>query len=85
MIMMAEDLATLQAQLVALNTARARGVSVISYTANGATRSTTYKSDSEMQAAQDDLLRRIAALQNSNASRTIKISASKGLHNHEER
>lgn len=75
---MAEDLATLLAQLEALNAARASGLSVVSYMANGVSRSSTYKSDIEMQGAQLDLQRRIAALQGAGA-RTIRLATSKGL------
>lgn len=76
---MSETVAELQAQLVALNKARAGGISVVSYLANGVSRSVTYKSDAEMQAAQNDLQRRIAALQGG-GGRVIKITTSKGLN-----
>jgi hypothetical protein len=80
---MAEDLVTLQAQLVALNKARASGISVVTYLANGVSRSVTYKHDAEMREAQNDLQRRIAALSGGN-NRTIKISSSKGLDHGDE-
>jgi hypothetical protein len=73
-----ESLADLQAQLIGLNQARAKGVRSISYTGNGITRTVEYKSDSEMREAQNDLQRRIAAL-SGNTNRTIRISTSKGL------
>jgi hypothetical protein len=79
---MVETLEDLQAALVALNKARASGLSVVSYLANGVSRSVTYKHDAEMREAQNDLMRRIAALQG-NGNRTIKISASKGLDHYE--
>jgi hypothetical protein len=75
---MADTVESLQAQLDKLNAARAQGVSVVSYVANGTSRSVTYKSDIEMNAAAQDLLRRIAALQ-SGGGRAVKISSSKGL------
>jgi uncharacterized membrane-anchored protein len=78
----AESLEELQAALAALNKARASGISVVSYLANGVSRSVTYKHDAEMREAQNDLMRRIAAFQG-NTSRTIKISASKGLDHYE--
>jgi hypothetical protein len=80
---MAESLAELQEQLVELNKARARGVRQITYLANGTTRIVEYKSDSEMREAQNDLIRRIAALQNSGASRTLKFASSKGFDSNE--
>lgn len=73
-----ETLAELQDQLIALNRARAKGVRSISYLGNGITRTVEYKSDSEMQGAQNDLMRRITALQGA-TNRTIKVAASKGL------
>ena len=73
-----EILAELQDQLIALNRARAKGVRSISYLGNGITRTVEYKSDSEMQGAQNDLMRRITALQGA-TNRTIKVAASKGL------
>jgi hypothetical protein len=80
---MPDTLATLQPQLDALNAARAKGTKTISYTANGVQRSVELKSDIEMNAAVQDLQRRIAAL-TSGSQRTIKISSSKGLdHEHE--
>jgi hypothetical protein len=81
---MAELLADLQAQLVALNAARAKGVSVVSYVANGVQRSVTMKSDVEMQGAQNDLQRRIAAL-SGNTNRTVLIRTSKGLVDRDDR
>jgi hypothetical protein len=80
---MPDTLTTLQAQLDALNAARAKGVKSVSYTANGTQRVAEFKSDIEMNAAVQDLQRRIAAL-TSGSQRTIKISSSKGLdHEHE--
>jgi multidrug efflux pump subunit AcrB len=73
-----ESVEALQAQLIALNKARASGHSSFSYMANGTTRTVTYKSDVEMQGAQNDLRRRIAELQGS-MPRTIKVSSSKGF------
>lgn len=75
---MAETLEELTAQLEALNKMRASGVSVISYVANGVQRSVTRKSDIEMQGAQRDLERRIAALSGT-PSRIIRINSSKGF------
>ena len=75
--------AELQSQLEKLNSARANGTSSVSYTANGATRIVTYKSDTEMREAANDLMRRIALLQGL-FPRTIKVSSSKGFeHDHE--
>lgn len=81
---MPETLFELQAQLVALNAARAGGVSIVSYSANGVSRSASYKSDIEMREAQNDLQRRIAAL-SGNSNRTIKISSGKGFDSDLER
>jgi hypothetical protein len=81
---MAEDLADLQAQLIGLNKARAKGIRSISYSSNGVNRVVEFRSDTEMREAQNDLMRRIAALQG-NTNRTIKISSSKGLDHHDER
>jgi hypothetical protein len=75
---MAETLDDLTAQLEALNKMRASGVSVISYVANGTQRSITRKSDIEMQGAQRDLERRIAALSGT-PSRIVRINSSKGF------
>ena len=81
---MVDTVESLQAQLDKLNAARAQGVSVVSFTSGtGSTRSVTYKSDIEMNAAAQDLQRRIAALQG-DGRRTIKISTSKGLDDGEE-
>lgn len=78
---MADDLATLQAQLDGLNKARAKGIRSIEYASpNGVSRRVEYRSDSEMNGAQLDLQRRIAAL-TGGTSRTVKISSSKGLSN----
>ncbi len=81
---MTETVAALQAQLETLNAARARGVRSISYMANGAQRTAEYRSDTEMREAQNDLMRRIAALQGL-APRTIKVASSKGLDCEHER
>jgi hypothetical protein len=81
---MVELLADLQDQLVKLNRARASGTRSISYVANGTSRTVEFRSDIEMQGAQNDLMKRISAMQG-NASRTIKISSSKGLDHHDER
>jgi hypothetical protein len=78
-MIMTDTLATLQAQLDTLNAARARGAKTISYTANGVQRSVEYKSDIEMNAAAQDLTRRIAALSGVSPYRTVLISSSKGL------
>ncbi|MGO8847740.1 MAG: phage head-tail joining protein [Methylocella sp.] len=75
---MPDTVASLQAALDALNAARALGASVVSYVANGVQRSVTYKSDIEMNAAAQDLSRRITALQGG-YNRTIKLASSKGL------
>jgi hypothetical protein len=79
---MAEDLADLQQQLVTLNKARAKGIRTITYLANGVTRTTEFKSDTELREAQNDLIRRITALQG-NASRTVRIASSKGFDTNE--
>jgi hypothetical protein len=79
----AESLAELQDQLIALNRARAKGIRSITYQANGVQRITEFRSDTELREAQNDLQRRIAAMQGG-ASRTIKISSSKGLNNGDE-
>ena len=55
----------------------------MSYMAKGVTRTVEYRSDTEMREAQNDLQRRIAAMQGG-GSRTIKISSSKGLNNGDE-
>jgi hypothetical protein len=68
----------LQSQIDRLNTARANGASVVTYLANGASRSVTYKSDREMNAAVQDLQRRLAALQ-AGARRVTYVDTSKGL------
>jgi hypothetical protein len=80
---MAETLAELQDQSIALNRARANGVRSIVYEANGVKRSTEFRSDSELREAQNDLQRRIEAMQGG-GGRTIKISSSKGLNNGDE-
>ncbi len=73
------DLASLQAQLAALNGARAKGVSVVTYSSPaGGTRSVTYKSDREMNAAAQDLQRRIAAM-SGGGRRVTYVDSSKGL------
>jgi hypothetical protein len=81
---MAETIEQLQSQLDALNAARARGVKTITYVANGSQRTVEYKADIEMNAAAQDLGRRIAALQGG-GRRTIHISSSKGLDDCDER
>jgi hypothetical protein len=81
---MADDLATLQGQLDALNSARAKGISVVSYQANGVARSVTYKSDREMNAAAQDLQRRIAAM-TGGGGRVTYVGTSKGLRGSRER
>jgi hypothetical protein len=78
---MTELVADLQAQLVKLNAARANGVRQIQYSANGVSRLVEYRSDAEMAMAQNDLMRRISILLG-NVSRTVKISSSKGLGDH---
>lgn len=76
---MADTLATLQAQLDALNKARATGALSTEYVANGVGRKVSWKSDREMNAAAQDLQRRIAALSGVSPNRTVLISSSKGL------
>jgi hypothetical protein len=83
-MIMAETLDELQAQLIALNRARAKGVRSIVYETNGVKRSTEFRSDTELREAQNDLQRRIAAL-SGNTNRTVTISSSKGLDHHDER
>ena len=63
---------------IKLNRARASGTRSMTYTGNGVTRTVEYRSDQEMQAAQLDLQRRIAALSGA-TSRTVRVSTSKGL------
>lgn len=75
---MAETLETLRIALDKLNAARAHGTKSVSYVANGVQRVVEYKSDMEMNAAAQDIQRRIAAL-SGGAPRTIKLSSSKGL------
>jgi len=76
---MTETVEELQAQLIALNKARASGVTTASYVANGVSRSVTWKSDVEMRNAQMDLQQRIAALQAGAPRRTVLINTNKGL------
>lgn len=80
---MAETLTELQDQLTTLNRARAKGIRSISYQANGILRTTEFRSDTELREAQNDLQRRIAAMQGG-GSRTVKISSSKGLDHGDE-
>jgi hypothetical protein len=76
---MTETLEELQAQLVALNKARASGARTISYSANGVQRSIEYRSDIEMRNAQWDPQQRIAALQAGGPRRTVLVATNKGL------
>jgi hypothetical protein len=72
------DVADLKAQLVALQSARWSGSSVVSYTANGISRSITYKTDAQMQQAIADLEARIAALEGGNLPRNIAVRGRRG-------
>ncbi len=76
---MTETIEELQAQLIALNKARANGVTSTSYEANGVRRTVNWKSDIEMRNAQWDLQQRIAALQAGGARRTVLVATNKGL------
>jgi hypothetical protein len=76
---MPETLAELEAQLAALNRARAGGLRQISYQTNGVQRSLEFRTDRELESAQNDLLRRI----NGVGDRMIKIASSKGLEHDE--
>jgi hypothetical protein len=78
-LIMPETLFELTGQLEQLRKARVSGVSAITYMANGISRSMTYKSDKELDAAIQDLERRIAG----GGNRTIRVAASKGLENGE--
>ena len=75
---MAETVDELTIQLDKLRTARASGILTVSYLGNGVSRSVTWKSDRELNAAIQDLERRIAAVQGGN-NRTIRVTSSKGL------
>jgi hypothetical protein len=81
---MADTLEGLQAQLDALDAARAKGVKTITYSANGASRSVEYKSDFELNAAAQDLMRRIAAM-TGGGGRVTYVGTSKGLRGSRER
>ena len=81
---MADNLTTLQSQLDKLNAARATGMLSVEYLANGVSRKISYKTDREMNAAVQDLQRRIAALQG-NTSRTVVVTTSKGLGDRDDR
>jgi hypothetical protein len=81
---MADDLASLQSALDKLNAARARGVRQISYSSNGVSRLVEYKSDAEMNAAAQDLQRRIAAM-TGGGGRVTYVGTSKGLRGARER
>jgi hypothetical protein len=83
-MIMVDTLATLQAQLDTLNAARAKGVKSVSYVGNGIQRVVEFKSDIEMNAAAQDLTRRIAALSGVSPDRTVKIASSKGLYDRHE-
>jgi hypothetical protein len=76
---MTETVEELQAQLVALNKARASGVTSTVYEANGTRRTVTYKSDIEMRNAQWDLQQRIAAPQTDGTRRTVLVATNKGF------
>jgi hypothetical protein len=65
----------LQAQLAALNNARASGIRSVEY----AGRRTEYKSDVEMASAAADLARRIAGLTGASVVRGYYPIAQKGL------
>lgn len=75
---MAETVDELTIQLDKLRKARASGILTVSYLGNGVSRSVTWKSDRELNAAIQDLERRIAAVQGGN-NRTIRVTSSKGL------
>jgi hypothetical protein len=83
-MIMADTFASLQAQLDALNKVRATGAKSNSYTANGVSRLTEFKCEIEMNAAAQDLSRRIAALSGVSPNRTVLISSSKGLYGRRE-
>jgi hypothetical protein len=75
---MPESADDLLLQLDKLRKARASGILTVTYLGNGTSRSVTWKSDRELNAAIQDLERRIAAMQSGN-NRTIRVSSSKGL------
>jgi hypothetical protein len=76
---MAETVASLTAQLEALQRARATGVRRVEITTgNGVSKSTEYKDDAQMASAIADLQHRIAAIGGRKVS-TILIATSKGL------
>lgn len=72
---MALSASDLQAQLDALRTARARGVRVIEY----AGQRVEYRSDSEMAAADADLVRRLASANGAGVVRGYYPIVRKGL------
>src|SRR5437660_3160800 len=76
---MSETVEELQAELIALNKARASGTSSVTYSANGVSRTVTYKSDIEMRGAQMDLQQRIVALEAGEPRRTVLVATSKGF------
>jgi predicted amino acid dehydrogenase len=80
----ADTVESLQAALDALNAARAGGVQTITYVGGGSSRTVIYKTDCEMNAAVQDLQRRIAEL-TSGGRRTIHLATSKGLDHRDDR
>jgi uncharacterized protein YcbX len=77
------DVADLNAQLVALQSARWSGTLSVSYLANGVTRTIQYKSDAQMAAAIADLERRIDELQGVGRVRNIVVRGRRGWEKEE--
>jgi hypothetical protein len=73
---MTDTLSNLEADLAALRKVRAMGAKVVRYRDG---RSTEFRSDTELAAAIDDLLRRVAALSSPGPIATVRFATSKGL------
>jgi hypothetical protein len=61
-----------------LQSARRSGTSTVTYNGNGVSRTVTYKSDRELQAAIADLLERIAELEGTGRPHNIVVRAQRG-------
>jgi len=76
---MQETRTDLETQLAQLRRVRAQGARVVEFgTGSGVTRKVEYRSDKELEAAINDLERRIAALSNRRISQ-VRIQSSKGV------
>ncbi len=73
-----QTLAQLRSDLAFLQSARRSGTSTVTYNGNGVSRTVTYKSDRELQAAIADLLQRIAELEGTGRPRNIVVRAQRG-------